>query len=200
MIINPKLHINSFNAQLQKPSLMSFNISNCFPIELFWKDGGSKNLIDWQKLPYLKAMPDIFYFAGVPGCYCVPMYLHILLCVCPHRRLMLVSIRSRTFYLTALFIKHTTAAVCVCVCVCMCVCVCVCVCVCPAGPQLQPGFMEINNVYEAPSWDRCFRNAISIQFCHFPFFILCAPVCFIRKYPVASFLTISVLLFSVVLN
>lgn len=74
--------INSFNnvrvknrdAQLQKPSLMSFNISNCFPIGPFWKDEGSKNLLYWQKLPYLKAMLDIFYFAGVPGCYCVLCY------------------------------------------------------------------------------------------------------------------------------
>lgn len=74
--------INSFNnvrvknrdAQLQKPSLMSFNISNCFPIGPFWKDEGSKNLLYWQKLPYLKAVLDIFYFAGVPGCYCVLCY------------------------------------------------------------------------------------------------------------------------------
>lgn len=74
--------INSFNnvrvknrdAQLQKPSLMSFNISNCFPIGPFWKDEGSKNLLYWQKLPYLKAMLDIFYVAGVPGCYCVLCY------------------------------------------------------------------------------------------------------------------------------
>ena len=124
--------INSFNnlcdkkpeAQLQRPSFMSFNISNCFPIEPFWIEKGSNNLLYWQKIPYLKTILDIFYCAGVPVCYCVHMYLHILLCVCPHGRLMLVSIRSRTFYLAALFIKHTTAAVCVCVCVCVHVCVC----------------------------------------------------------------------------
>lgn len=68
------MRVKNRDAQLQKPSLMSFNISNCFPIGPFWKDEGSKNLLYWQKLPYLKAMLDIFYFAGVPGCYCVLCY------------------------------------------------------------------------------------------------------------------------------
>ncbi len=78
----------------------------------------------WTYKPFEKSETHCA-FAGDFEARCVPAFLfaHTAACVCPCRRLMLVSIKSHTFYRAAFFIKHTTPQLRVCLRVCVCVCV-----------------------------------------------------------------------------